>query len=100
MVKTNISTMKSQLSRYIDRVKGGQEVVISERDRPVAKLVPYHARKSEGGDWSARVMELARQGQIKVAQKSKRPLRLTPAPAPKGGARVLEALLEERRSGR
>lgn len=32
--------------------------------------------------------------------KSNKPLRLTPAPAPKGGAGVLEALLEERRSGR
>jgi prevent-host-death family protein len=37
----NIAKLKAQLSRYIRAVRGGQELVITDRDRPVARLVPY-----------------------------------------------------------
>jgi prevent-host-death family protein len=38
---TNISDAKSQLSRLIEQVAQGQEVVIGRHGRPVARLVPY-----------------------------------------------------------
>ncbi|MBI2467866.1 MAG: type II toxin-antitoxin system prevent-host-death family antitoxin, partial [Candidatus Rokubacteria bacterium] len=34
-----MAELKAHLSRYLDQVKSGQEVVITERGRPVAKLV-------------------------------------------------------------
>jgi prevent-host-death family protein len=100
MIQTNVSTIKSQLSSYLDRVKGGEEVVIAERDRPVAKLVPYRAGSPKAGGWNGRLVELARRGEVRIAEKNKERLCLIPAPAPKAGAKVVEALLQERRAGR
>jgi len=37
----NIAKFKAQLSRYLRAVRGGQELVITDRDRPVARVVPY-----------------------------------------------------------
>ncbi len=100
MTQTNISTIKSRLSSYLDLVKGGEEVVIADRDRPVAKLVPYRAGGLEAGGWGARLAESARRGEVRLGMDAEKPLRLRPARAPKGGARVVEALLKERRQGR
>jgi prevent-host-death family protein len=36
----NIHEAKTQLSRIIDRVEHGEEVIISRAGRPVAKVVP------------------------------------------------------------
>lgn len=40
----NIHEAKTQLSRIIDRVEHGQEVIISRAGTPVAKVVPLPAR--------------------------------------------------------
>ncbi len=34
-----ISTLRAELSRWIDRVRTGEEIVITERGNPVARLV-------------------------------------------------------------
>ncbi len=39
MKKVNISKIKAELSKYLRFVKSGQEVLIVDRDQPVAKLV-------------------------------------------------------------
>ena len=100
MLQTNISTVKSQLSSYLERVKGGEEVVIADRNQPVAKLVPYRPGKSATGGWDARLAELARRGEVRLATHRDEKLQLKPARAPKGGANLVAALLEERRQGR
>lgn len=100
MIQTNISTAKSKLSSYLERVKGGEEVVIADRDQPVAKLVPYRPGGLDKVGWSARLAELARRGEVRLAGNLDEPLELKPARAPEGGAKVVAALLEERRQGR
>jgi prevent-host-death family protein len=42
---TNIHQAKSQLSRLIERAVAGEEVIISQADKPIAKLVPYTQKK-------------------------------------------------------
>jgi prevent-host-death family protein len=42
----NIHQAKTHLSRLIERVETGQEIVIARAGRPVARLVPYRARTS------------------------------------------------------
>jgi len=37
----NIYDAKSQLSRLIDRVTSGEEIIIARNGRPVAKLIRY-----------------------------------------------------------
>ena len=40
MKSVNIHEAKTQLSRLIERVKAGEEVVIAKAGKPVARLVP------------------------------------------------------------
>jgi prevent-host-death family protein len=40
----NIHEAKTHLSRLVERVEGGDEVVIARAGRPVARLVPFRAR--------------------------------------------------------
>ena len=41
----NIHDAKTHLSRLVERVEGGEEVIIARAGRPVARLVPYRARR-------------------------------------------------------
>ena len=40
MKAAKVSELKAGLSKYLARVKRGEQVVITERGRPIAKLVP------------------------------------------------------------
>jgi len=40
----NIHEAKTHLSRLVERVEAGEEVVIARAGRPVARLVPYRHR--------------------------------------------------------
>ena len=46
MVSFNIYEAKTQLSKLIRRVRAGEEVVIAEAGKPVAKLVPIEPPKT------------------------------------------------------
>ena len=39
MKKVNISKIKAELSKYLRFVKAGEDVLIMDRDQPVAKIV-------------------------------------------------------------
>lgn len=41
MVVNTITEAKAQLSALVDRAAGGEEIIISKADKPVAVLVPY-----------------------------------------------------------
>ena len=41
MKPVSIAKFKAQLSRYLRAVRRGQEVVVADRDRPVARVIPY-----------------------------------------------------------
>ena len=43
MVITNISDAKASLSKLIEQVLQGEEVIIGKAGKPVAKIVPYAA---------------------------------------------------------
>ncbi|WP_306206307.1 type II toxin-antitoxin system Phd/YefM family antitoxin [Actinoplanes sp. RD1] len=45
----NIHEAKTNLSRIIDRVEHGEEIIISRAGSPVAKVVPLHRRVSRTG---------------------------------------------------
>ncbi len=40
----NIHEAKTHLSRLVERIEAGEEIVIARAGRPVARLVPYWAR--------------------------------------------------------
>ena len=45
MVEIGVRDMRQHLSEYLEKVRQGQEVIITKRDEPIAKLVPI-AKKS------------------------------------------------------
>lgn len=45
MSSVNIHEAKTNLSRLVQRVEGGEEIVIARAGKPVAKLVPYLGEK-------------------------------------------------------
>jgi prevent-host-death family protein len=99
MIQTNISTLKSQLSRFIDQVKAGEQVVISDRNQEVAVLCPYAAHS--GGDWSGRVAELRRRGQVAGPREAGESVRMCPLRVHgKRPANLSDAIIQERRAGR
>lgn len=42
----NVHEAKTHLSRLLERVETGEEVVIARAGRPIARLVPFRARTS------------------------------------------------------
>ncbi len=47
MRSVNVAELKNRLSKYLTFARSGEEVVIRDRNLPVAKLVPF---SSEGAD--------------------------------------------------
>lgn len=95
METATISQIKNRLSAYLKKVRAGKEVLILDRDEPIAKIVPAVLQD----DPSGRLAALVRKGIVRPAQRPM-PLEMLRSPRPGKGARVLEALLEERREGR
>jgi prevent-host-death family protein len=92
-----ITEAKNRLSALIDRVRSGESILILDRGVPVARLEPVAAFPDPTG----RLRRLERAGVIRVGDAAP-PLDLMRAPAPTmpPGASSVEALLQERRSGR
>ena len=40
MVKTSASQFKAKMGRYMAAIRAGQEVLITDRNQPLAKLIP------------------------------------------------------------
>ena len=97
MARVGVARLKAELSRYLTVAKHGEEVVITERGRPVAKLVALQgAAKTE-----SRRERLARAGVLTLGKGRVRPALRKPPRGPKWvGESVLVALLEERAEGR
>lgn len=59
MVITNISEAKATLSKLIEQVLNGEEVIIGKAGKPVAKLVPYtqdtSPRTLGAGQWKGKI---------------------------------------------
>ena len=97
MKTTPISQLKATLSEQLAIVKAGEEVVVTERGRPIAKIVPL------GGETlglSSHMSELARKGLIRLGSgKVPKAFRSFPRQVDPRG-QVLRALLDEREQGR
>lgn len=97
MKHATITEAKNQLSALIDRVRAGESVLILDRGIPVARLEPVTSHTDQDG----RLERLERAGLIRRGSGvPTADLLREPPPRPLKPASVLEALLEERRSGR
>jgi prevent-host-death family protein len=92
-VTISIAELKARLSEHVRHVKGGKEVVITDRGVPVARLVPLEPAERR----ATRRDRLGREGVVKLGRgRVRKELETAPAGEPVGGD-VLAALIEERR---
>ena len=91
-----VSELKAHLSEYLNQVKAGMEVLITDRGKPVARLVPISRSKN----FKESLVSMEKQGLIKLGsgKLSKDFWRMDRPDDPQG--LVLKALLEEREAGR
>jgi prevent-host-death family protein len=96
MKRASVSELKTSLSAYLLGVKNGEEVLVTERGRPIARLIP--ALGSEpASDRKSRLIRMGvlRPGSAKLSADLWKP---SPVRDPEG--KLLRDLLEERRRGR
>jgi prevent-host-death family protein len=97
-VKTvNIAELKNRLSTYVKFARNGEEVVIRDRNMPVAKIVPFVP-----GNASEEELQLVAEGKMRLPE---RPLSdldeiwKTPPTRKLKGRRAIAALLADRNEG-
>jgi len=92
-----ISELKATLSEILTHVKAGEEVVVTERGKPIAKIMPF---LPQGNQASAHLAELARAGLIRLGSgKVPKGFWKHPRPQDPQGA-GLRFLLQEREESR
>jgi len=95
MRKVSVSHLKSRLSGYLEKVKAGEDIYITERGRPIAKIVPF----TETGVYSENLKELEKNGLIKIGT-GKLSKRFWDLPRPDDpGGEILKSLIREREEG-
>jgi prevent-host-death family protein len=97
METASISEVKNGLSALIDRVKAGESIIVTDRGVPVAVIEPVSGRI----DVEDRLTRLERAGIIRRGTGNV-PLELIRTAGPRlhgEGPGLVEAVLEERRSG-
>lgn len=97
MKKTRVSELKASLSRYLARVKAGEEILVTEHGRPVAKLIPVAGAERDDDD---RLAALERAGVLRIGEHALPAEFWRRARPADPGATARAALIEERREGR
>ncbi len=65
MRSVNVATLKNRLSSYLRAVRRGEEILICDRNVPIARIVPL----SSTADSDAELMELAAAGLIRLPER-------------------------------
>lgn len=96
MKTTTVSKLKASLNEYLRQVKTGEEVVVTERGRPIARLVPALS----GEPLSEHLVKMEQQGLL-TRGSGKLPKDFWDLPRPKDpSGLVMKAVLREREEGR
>ena len=95
MRSVNIADLKNNLSRYLDEVRRGSEVLVKDRNKPIARIVPL----TPEGDDEVEFMELIAAGGARLPRTSE------PLPdsfwkgLPKSNIDLIALLREDRDAG-
>ena len=92
MRSVNVAKLKDQLSKYLAFARSGEEIVIRDRNLPVAKLVPLSAEEADDQE-----LKLVAEGKMRLPQKQldiEQLLKISSGTV--AGNKAIEALLAER----
>ena len=84
-MEVGVRELRNNLSRYLERVRDGEEVVVTEHGRAIARLLPLTGERV--------IDRLIREGKVTPAASSRRPL---PKPVKAKGP-VSDLVAEQRR---
>ena len=94
MQSVNIAELKDNLSRYLNAVREGGEIIIRDRNKAIAKIVPI----APGEDAESERLTLAAEGKLRLGEG---PVEddFFELPAPKVSTKVLRRVMSEERDG-
>lgn len=96
MRSVNVAVLKNQLSKYLAFARSGEEIVIRDRNLPVAKLIPFSTE-----DASEEELLLVAAGKMRLPKESADLEKLLKIPSGRSMDReITRALLDERAQSR
>lgn len=93
MSTVGIRELKNSLTRYLRQTKQGEEIVVTERGKPIALLMPIKSAK-RATSLEARLAKLAAQGILTIP--TRKPLRRL-RPIKISGRPLSRIIIEDRR---
>ena len=91
-----VSEIKASLSDYLGKIRGGEYVLIAERGRPIARIVPLH----RVGQVAGQLEHLEKRGLVRIGSGGLPDDFWSMSRPVDGGAAGLTALPEERNEER
>lgn len=85
MAEAGIRQLRNHLSRYLERVQAGEEIVVTDRGRAIARVLPIEGERT--------IDRLIREGRVTPAKQRDRSL---PTPLKTDGT-VSDLVTEQRR---
>ena len=62
MRSTNIADLRNHLTQYLREVRAGEEIVVRDRQRPIAKIVPFTVDDDDADNAALVAAALMRKG--------------------------------------
>jgi prevent-host-death family protein len=66
MRSTNIADLRNHLTQYLQEVRAGEEIVVRDRQRPIAKIVPFTIDDEDADEAALVAGGLMRKGSGKI----------------------------------
>ena len=92
MKSVNIAELKNRLSVYLNEVKAGEEILVRDRNRPVARIIPLARSRDEDEE----LLSLASQGKLRLGE-GRVEESFWEMPAPRVSAAALRRAIEQER---
>jgi prevent-host-death family protein len=64
MKSVNVADLKNHLSLYLKEVRAGEEILVRDRDEPIARIIPLARAEDEEAELAA----LASQGKLRLGE--------------------------------
>jgi prevent-host-death family protein len=93
MSTVGVRELKNRLTRYLGQTKHGEEIVVTERGKPIALLTPIGSAK-RGASLEARLAKLAARGLL--TPPTRQPLKRV-RPVKISGPPISRTIVEDRR---